>query len=57
MNFDDPRPVPEKRSQQMIYLKPSLRQRIDMERASTRESRSAWIERAIEKMLKGKEKP
>jgi hypothetical protein len=44
MNFDDPKPAPDKRVQQLIYLRPSLKDRIDAVRG--RVSRSEWIERA-----------
>lgn len=52
MNFDDPKPEPDKRRQQLIYLRPSLKERIDAERGKV--SRSEWIERAINAKLNEK---
>ena len=50
MNPDDPKPD-DKRKQQLIYLRPSLKDRIDQQRAIRQESRSVWIERAIQLLL------
>ena len=49
MNFDDPKPPPDTRIMQMIYLRPSLKERIDLARGAL--SRSAWIEEAIRAKL------
>jgi hypothetical protein len=49
MNFDDPQPPSDKRVMQLIYLRPSLKDRIDNERG--RQSRSEWIEGAIKLRL------
>lgn len=43
--FDDPKPPPDTRKQQIVYLRPSLRERIEQQRG--RLTRSEWIERAI----------
>lgn len=45
MNFDDPKPEPDTRKMQTIFLRPTLKDAIDARRGSL--SRSAWIERAI----------
>jgi hypothetical protein len=37
----------DKRKQQLIYMRPSLKRRIDALRMVTQESRSQWIERAV----------
>lgn len=55
MNFDDPKPRPDNRKQQLIFLRPSLRVRIEAVRGDM--SRSAWIERAILAALQREEKP
>jgi hypothetical protein len=55
MNFDDPKPESDKRKQQLIYLRPSLKARIDAHRAVRQESRSVLIERAV-MLLLSKEK-
>jgi hypothetical protein len=49
MNFDDPKPPQDTRIMQMIYLRPSLKERIDLARGAL--SRSAWIEEAIRAKL------
>lgn len=51
MNFDDPKPESDKRKQQLIYLRPSLKEKIDRARAVRQESRSVWIERAVFALL------
>lgn len=50
-SFDDPKPRPEKRKQQIIYLLPSLKTEIDKRRSQAGQSRSEWIERAIKSVL------
>lgn len=45
LSFDDPKPKRERRAQQLIYMLPSLRDRVDSARG--KRSRSEWIERAI----------
>lgn len=55
MNFDDPKPPPDTREYQIIYLRPSLKEEIDKRRGT--ESRSAWIERAIRLALAGLDAP
>lgn len=50
LSFDDPKPVPEKRKMQLIYLRPSLRAEIEKVRGKV--SRSEWIERAVCAQLK-----
>lgn len=57
MKFDDPKPTPDKRKQQLIYLRPSLRERIDAQRTIRQESRSVWIERAIMAQLAKEKSP
>ncbi|MDE2104459.1 MAG: ribbon-helix-helix protein, CopG family [Patescibacteria group bacterium] len=42
---------PEKRRQQLIYLLPALKIRIDNRRHELGQSRSEWIERAIVREL------
>lgn len=45
LSFDDPKPAPDKRKMQQIFLRPSLKDEIDRIRGKA--SRSEWIERAI----------
>jgi hypothetical protein len=47
MDFDDPKPKAERRKQQLIYLRPSLKVAIDAECARLGQNRSEWVERAI----------
>lgn len=44
-SFDDPKPVLDKRIMQTIYLRPSIKAKID--RALGKLSRSEWIEKAV----------
>jgi len=53
-SFNDPKPKPEKRKQQLIYLLPSIKEEIDRRRAIAGQSRSEWIERALVRELKVK---
>jgi Ribbon-helix-helix protein, copG family len=53
-SFDDQKPIPEKRKQQLIYLLPSVKAEIDRRRAVAGQSRSEWIERALLRDLKAK---
>jgi hypothetical protein len=50
VNFDDPKPPPDTRVQQIIFLRPSLKAEIDKRRGA--QTRSAWIELAIRAALK-----
>ena len=50
MNFDDPKPASDRRVQQLIYLRPSLKEQIDNRRGKL--SRSEWIERAVAVFLR-----
>lgn len=50
-SFDDPKPIQEKRKQQIIYLLPSLKAEIDKRRFDAGQSRSEWIERVIRAAL------
>jgi len=45
LSFDDSKPPAEKRKQQLIYLLPSLKEKIDQLRG--KQTRSAWIERVV----------
>lgn len=45
MSLDDPKPKPDTRKYQIIYLRPSLKDKIDKQRGAR--SRSEWIEDAI----------
>ena len=47
MNLDPPLVDSDRRKQQLIYLRPSLKARIEKCRNPKQESRSVWIERAI----------
>jgi len=51
MTPDDPTPSPDKRKQLIIYLRPSLKEKIDKLRADRQESRSVWIERAVNVLI------
>jgi hypothetical protein len=53
-SFDDPKPPREKRKQQLIFLLPSVKARIDAVRGKV--SRSEWIEIAVLEKLVAIEK-
>jgi hypothetical protein len=53
--FDDPKPPPDTRKPQLIYPRPSLRDRIDRQRG--RLTRSEWIERAVMAHLRAEKPP
>jgi hypothetical protein len=44
--------APEKRKQQLIYLLPSIKMQIDIQRVRLGQSRSEWLERAARAWLK-----
>jgi Ribbon-helix-helix protein, copG family len=51
LSFDDPKPH-DKRKQQIIYLRPSLKSAIDEDRLRLGQNRSEWMERAFVEALK-----
>jgi post-segregation antitoxin (ccd killing protein) len=51
VSFDDPKPQPEKRKQQIIYLLPSLKDEVEKRRREAGQNLSEWIERAIKAAL------
>lgn len=50
LSFDDPKPDPDTRKMQLIYLRPSLKAEIEKVRGAL--SRSQWIERAVQAQLR-----
>lgn len=55
LSFDDPKPQVERRKQQLVFMTPSIKARIDTVRGKL--PRSHWIERAILKQLEREELP
>lgn len=53
LSFDDPKPPLDKRKQLQIFLRPTIKDRIDALRGEL--SRSAWIEKAVLAYLDKKE--
>lgn len=49
LSFDDPKPPQDKRKQLQIFIRPTIKDRIDALRGEM--SRSAWIEKAIRAYL------
>lgn len=54
LSFDDPKPIPERRKSETVFIAPSIKARIDTIRGKL--PRSHWIERAILKQLESEEK-
>ena len=50
LSFDDPKPAPDTRRQQFIFLRPSIKAEIDKVRGKM--SRSEWIKRAVLRELR-----